>query len=159
VYGHLLWDVKSSSTPSDHSDGISGVSESETELLLLHIRSGERVLNQSSLSSKACTDRHKPSDLASQSVRVLATSAEHRNGNSCTCASSIHRGNGTWRRALALRGTLCVRGVGIGVTGWTGNVALGVGNVGWTFERVPLYACVPWKACICVRLASICVAH
>jgi len=28
---HPLWDVKSSSTPSDHSNGISGVSESETD--------------------------------------------------------------------------------------------------------------------------------
>src|SRR5882762_2243505 len=44
-------------------------------------------------------------------------------------------GAGTLEAHTGTPGYCDVRGVGIGVMGWTGNTAFGVGKAGWTFRE------------------------
>jgi hypothetical protein len=59
---------------------------------------------------------------------------------------SMFIGAGTLEACTGTSRYCDVRGVDIGVMGWTGNIALRVGKVGQTFGEGTIACWVPWKA-------------
>jgi len=66
---------------------------------------------------------------------------------------------GTLEARTGTPGYWDVRGLGIGVEGWTGNTALEVGKVGRTFGEGTIARWVPWKADLQSGWRQTCARH